>query len=427
MFKCKLPYMKRILLILCILLNNYSAIYAQLSIESCQEKAKKNYPLIKRYDLIEKTKDYNLSNAAKGYLPQFSVSAKATYQSDVTGIPISVPGIDIQPLSKDQYGVSLDVNQTIWDGGVINSKKEIAKSSSEVALKQLEVTLYSLNDRVNQLYFGILLLDAKIDQNRLLQEELGRNFDMISSYIENGVANQSDLDAVKVEQLRTKQTQTQLGSNRKAYIDMLSVLIGEPINEGVILEKPNVDGDVLTKDIKRPELYLFEAQHKDLETQKRFIKIGYMPKFGLFATGGYGRPGLNMLEDKFAAYYIAGIRLSWNFGGLYTEKNERRLIEANQNSLAVEKETFLFNTNLEVTKEQNEINRNRDLLKYDDEIITLRNNMKKSAEIKVANGTLTVTDLMREINAEDLARQDKIQHEIELLLSIYNLKYTTNN
>lgn len=419
--------MKRAIIVLCIILSSYSTIYAQLTIEGCQEKAKKNYPLIKRYQLIEKTKGYNLSNAAKGYLPQFSVSAKATYQSDVTGIPISVPGVDIKPLSKDQYGVTLDINQTIWDGGVVSSRKEMAKTGSEVALKQLEVTLYSINDRVNQLFFGILLLDAKVQQNQLLQDELERNFNLISSYIQNGVANQSDLDAIKVEQLKSMQIKTQLNSNRKAYLDMLSVLIGEPIHEDIILEKPSVNGEWISGRIERPELYLFDAQYNDLETQKKIIRTAYMPKLGLFATGGYGKPGLNMLEDKFAAYYMGGVRLSWNFGGLYTEKNDRRLIEANQSSLATEKETFLFNTSMEVTQEQSEIKRNRDLLEYDDEIISLRNNVKKSAEIKVANGTLTVTDLMREINAEDLAKQDKIQHEIELLLSIYNLKFTTNN
>lgn len=419
--------MKRAIIVLCIILSSYSTIYAQLTIEGCQEKAKKNYPLIKRYQLIEKTKGYNLSNAAKGYLPQFSVSAKATYQSDVTGIPISVPGVDIKPLSKDQYGVTLDINQTIWDGGVVSSRKGMAKTGSEVALKQLEVTLYSINDRVNQLFFGILLLDAKVQQNQLLQDELERNFNLISSYIQNGVANQSDLDAIKVEQLKSMQIKTQLNSNRKAYLDMLSVLIGEPIHEDIILEKPSVNTEWISGRIERPELYLLDAQYNDLETQKKIIRTAYMPKLGLFATGGYGKPGLNMLEDKFAAYYMGGVRLSWNFGGLYTEKNDRRLIEANQSSLAAEKETFLFNTSMEVTQEQSEIKRNRDLLEYDDEIISLRNNVKKSAEIKVANGTLTVTDLMREINAEDLAKQDKIQHKIELLLSIYNLKFTTNN
>ena len=398
-----------------------------VTLDECHAKARQNYPLIKRYELIEKSRGFNLSNAGKGYLPQISLSAKASYQSEVTKIPISVPGIDIKGLSKDQYSATIDVSQTIWDGGVISAKKDVANASANVEQKQLDVDLYTINDRVNQLYFGILLLDAKIKQNDLLQAELERNYNQVSSYIQNGVANQSDLDAVKVEQLKARQNKTQLQSSRKSYIDMLATLIGEDIKENTELQKPKGEDFVVSRQVNRPELDLFDAQFDNLEIQKKSIKTGYMPKLGLFVTGGYGKPGLNMLENDFSPYYIGGVRLSWNFGSLYTQKNDKRLIETNQNSVLTQRETFLFNTNMETVQEQNEIEKNRDLLKYDDEIIYLRNNVKKAAETKVANGILTVTDLLREINAEDMAKQDKIQHEIELLLSIYDLKFTTNN
>lgn len=400
---------------------------ATLQLEVCHQKAKANYPLIRRYELIEKSKEYNLSNAGKGYLPQFSLSAKASYQSEVTKIPISVPGIDIKGLSKDQYSATIDITQTIWDGGVIGSKKNITNANADVEKKQLDVDLYTINDRVNQLYFGILLLDAKLTQNELLQEELLRNYNLISSYIQNGIANQADLDAIKVEQLKTAQNKTQLLSNRRSYLDMLALLIGESLDKSTILQKPEREDLINSSQVNRPELKLFDAQLNSLEIQKKSIKTGYMPKLGLFLTGGYGKPGLNMLDNDFSPYYIGGVRLSWNFGSLYTQKNDKKLIEINQDNLLTQRETFLFNTSLETTQEQQEIEKNRDLLKYDDEIISLRNNVKRAAEAKVANGTLTVTDLMREINNEDLAKQDKIQHEIELLLSIYNLKYTTNN
>ena len=360
-------------------------------------------------------------------MPQFSLSAKASYQSEVTRIPISVPGIDIKGLSKDQYSATIDITQTIWDGGAIGSKKEITNANADVDKKQLDVDLYTINDRVNQLYFGILLLDARIKQNDLLQEELQRNYNLISSYIQNGIANQADLDAIKVEQLKTAQNKTQLLSNRKSYLDMLALLIGENLDKSTTLQKPEGEDLIISSQMNRPELELFDAQLNSLETQKRSIKTSYMPKLGLFLTGGYGKPGLNMLDNDFSPYYIGGVRLSWNFGSLYTQKNDKKLIEINQDNVLTQRETFLFNTNLETTQEQQEIEKNRDLLKYDDEIISLRTNVKRAAEAKVANGTLTVTDLMREINNEDLAKQDKIQHEIELLLSIYNLKYTTNN
>ena len=408
----------------------FSAIaFAQntLTIEQCQQMAKENYPLIKRYGLIERSKEYNLSNAGKGYLPQFSLSAKASYQSEVTKIPIDIQGIDIKGLSKDQYSATIDVTQTIWDGGVISSKKDITKASSYAEQKQLDVDMYKIVYQVNQMYFGILLLDARLKQNTLLQEELQRNFDLISSYIINGIANQSDLDAIKVEQLKTVQNKAQIVSNKKAYLVMLGILIGQKLNENIILPRPNADNLTIASQVKRPELELFDAQLANLETQKKAIKAGYMPKLGLFLTGGYGKPALNMLNNDFSAYYIGGIRLSWNFGSLYTQKNDRKLIETNQDNITTSRETFLFNTSLETSQEQNEINKNKDLLKYDDDIVILRNNVKRATEAKVANGTSTVIDLMRDVNAEDLAKQDRIQHEIELLQAIYNLKYTTNN
>lgn len=398
-----------------------------LTIEQCQQMAKENYPLIKRYGLIEKSKEYNLSNVSKGYLPQFSLSAKASYQSEVTKIPVDIPGMDIKGLSKDQYSATIDINQTIWDGGVISSQKDITHASSYAEQKQLDVDMYSINSRVNQMYFGILLLDARLEQNKLLQEELQRNNDQISSYIQNGVANQSDLDAIKVEQLKAVQNKAQLESNRKSYLEMLGILVGETLNDKTILQKPKAENLIVSSQIKRPELELFDAQINNLEVQKKAIKAGYMPKLGLFLTGGYGKPALNMLKNDFSAYYIGGIRLSWNFGSLYTQKNDKRLIEINQDNVTTQRETFLFNTNMETSQEQNEIKKNRDLLKYDDDIVILRNNVKKATETKVANGMSTVLDLMRDINAEDLAKQDRIQHEIELLQAIYNLKYTTNN
>lgn len=136
--------------------------------------------------------------------------------------------------------------------------------------------------------------------------------------------------------------------------------------------------------------------------------------------------GLNMLKNEFSAYYVAGVRLSWNFGNLYTRKNESRQLILNQQDVNVQKETFLFNTHLEITQNNSEIKKLTELMKNDEEIITLRNNIKKSAQAKVANGTLTVTEMLREVTAENIAMQDKILHEIQLLSAIYELKYTTN-
>ena len=363
--------------------------YAQITLEECLRKTQDNYPLVHQYGLVEKTKEYNLENAAKGYLPQFALSAKASYQSDVTEIPAKLPGVDLKGLPKDQYQVMLELQQKIWDGGGIRMQKKQTIAEAEVEKEKLNVDMYALNDRVNDLYFGILLLDEQIKQNTLLQDELERNYRQITAYVENGIANQADLDAVKVEQLNTKQKRVDLVSSRAAYLKMLSLLVGEALSPETVLEKPVPQSTVsAVSEIRRPELALFDAQGAGLQVQEKALNVRHLPQFGLFVQGAYGNPGLDMLKNEFSPYYMAGVRLSWNFGSLYTLEKQMR---------------------------------------DDDEIIRLRTNIRKAAEAKVANGTLTVTEMLRELTNESLARQSKAMHEIQRLMGIYQLKYTTND
>lgn len=412
-------------------LVSYAPCFAQLSIEACYEKARANYPLIKQYGLIEKTKEYNLSNAAKGYLPQVTFSAQATYQSDVTEIPIDLDaigltGVKIPSVSQDQYKMELALNQTLWDGGAIRSERKTLRTQAEVDQRDMDVSMYTINERVNQLYFGVLLAEAQLEQNKVLQAELRRNCDQVSSYIKNGIANQSDLDAIQVDLLKAKQTEAQFEHTKRAYREMLSRLIGEEIGEETRLVKPEAVRP-LTKENNRPELELYQARIRNLRAQDSRITAGMMPKLGLFVTGGYGKPGLDMFEDNFKAYYLAGVRLSWNLGSLYTRKNDRRKIQTGIRSIETQRETFLFNTSLDVAQRNATIDKYIDQLKYDDEIIALRGFVKRASEAKMANGTLSGTDLTRDIHAEQSAIQDKILHEIELLMAIYNLRYAINN
>jgi outer membrane protein TolC len=423
--------MKRIIYLLVLMAGCSLTAFAQWSIEDCQVKARENYPLIRKYRLIEQSKEYSLANASKAYLPQFQVNARATYQSEVTSIPISLPGIDIPQLKKDQYQATLEANQVLWDGGAIRSQKKMTEAASEMESKQVDVEIYALEERVNQLFFGILLFDAQLEQNQILQDELQRNHSTITSYIEQGVANQADLDAVRVEQLNSRQTRTQIQSTRRAYIEMLSIMIGDELGEEAVLKKPDTETlygkAILSQIVNRPEIQLFEAQSNWYDSQKALIKSAFLPKVGLFLQGGFGRPGLNMLSNEFDPFYIGGVRLTWNLGSLYTQKNDLQKIEINKNSVDTQKDVFLYNIRLAISRENQDIKRLKDLMMYDDEIISLRENIRKSAEAKVANGTLTVTELMREISRESLAKQTKASHEIDLLIAIYNLKNTTNN
>ena len=412
-------------------LVSYAPCFAQLSIEACYEKARANYPLIKQYGLIEKTKEYNLSNAAKGYLPQVTFSAQATYQSDVTEIPINLDaigltGVEIPSVSQDQYKMELALSQTLWDGGAIRSERKTLRTQAEVDQRDMDVSMYAINERVNQLYFGVLLAEAQLEQNKVLQAELRRSCEQVSSYIKNGIAQQSDLDAIRVDLLKAKQTEAQFEHTKRAYREMLSRLIGEEIGEETRLVKPEAVRP-LTKENNRPELELYQAQIRNLRAQDSRITAGMMPKLGLFVTGGYGKPGLDMFEDNFKAYYLAGVKLSWNLGSLYTRKNDRRKIQTGIRSIETQRETFLFNTSLDVAQRNATIDKYIDQLKYDDEIIALRGSVKRASEAKMANGTLSGTDLTRDIHAEQSAIQDKILHEIELLMAIYNLRYAINN
>ena len=421
--------MKRIIFSLSLLLF-MPGMYGQtghITLEECQQKTQDNYPLVRQYDLVEKTKEYNLENAARGYLPQFALSAKASYQSDVTELPIAIPGVDIKGMAKDQYQVMLELKQNIWDGGEIRSRKEQVKASSDVDREKLNVDMYALTERVNQVYFGILLLDEQLRQNQLFLEDLERTHKQISSYIENGIASQSDLDAVSVEQLNTRQKRIELTSSRQAYLSMLALLTGEEMPAGISLQKPVPEWDIPVIANNRPELIWFDAQNGRLQVQEEALKTQLMPRFGLFVQGAYGNPGLNMLKNEFSPYYVAGVRLSWNFGSLYTLRNDRRVIAANRQLLNSNRDVFLFNTRLQATQQGSAVESVRRQMADDDEIIRLRTSIRKASEAKVANGTMTVTDMLRDMTSENLARQTKALHEVQLLMNMYQLKYTTNN
>lgn len=398
---------------------------AQLTLEACYRAARENYPLVRQFDLIERTKDFTVENATKSYFPQLGFSGKASYQSDVTKMPFSIPGVEFG-LDKDQYQLVLELNQTIWDGGAVRNRKEEARAKSEVQKGQLEVNLYALDDRVNQLFFGMLLIDAQLAQNALLQAQLARNHGQVSACMQQGVANQADLDAVAVEQLNARQTEGELRVNRKAYAEVLGLLTGRKGIDAERLVKPSATVEPLEEN-RRPELSLYESQRRQLSVQEKGLTARYMPKLGVFAQGAYGDPGLNMLKGGFEPYYIAGLRLSWNISDLYTRKNDKRLLAASRDDIDVQEAVFRLNNRMEAAQHWRTVEKIDTLMKNDDELIRLRTNIRKSAEAKVANGTLTVTEMLREVTAEDQAKQAKALHEIQRLQALYDIKYTMNH
>lgn len=409
---------------------------AQLTLETCRQKARDHYPLTRQYGLIEQTAQFTVDAANKGYLPQVSVSVRASYQSDVTAIPESLSQILSQmtgrevtfpTLSRDQYQLVVEANQLIWDGGAIAVQNKITSSGSEVEKQKLEVDLYALNERVDQLFFGILLIDEQLLQTQTLKSDLQTSYNRLKACYDNGVANLSDLDVIKVEQINVVQRETEMKSNRQAFWTMLSTLIGLPSGEIIPLLKPEIPSAFSENQINRPELNLFEAQNNWYDSQKSLIGVANRPRIGAYLQGGYGQPGLNMFSTGFSPYYLCGIRLSWSLSGLYTQKNNLGKLAVGKQQVDLQKETFLFNTQLKINQQTAEIQKLRTLINNDTDIICLRTSIKQVAASKVENGTLTATDLVREINAEDQARRLKSLHETQLLMAIFNLKNTTNN
>ena len=401
-----------------------------LTIEDCQGMARENYPAIARFNVIENIRSFNLENANRAYYPQLSLNAKATWQSDVTKIdlelPSNFPPLEVPVPDKDQYQVYGQLNQLIWDGGKVSAQKEMIVANAEVEKQKLETEIYLLQERVNQVFFGILLLNEQLTQQGILEKELQRNLEKVQSYVLNGVANDADLSAVKVEQLKTNQQRIQMESALDSYIKILSVLTGHRIDPKTVFVKPPVAEVPDHVVIDRPELRLFTAQENLLNSQKTALNARNRPVISAFAQGGYGKPALNMFENKFKPYVIGGVSFSWNLGSLYTYKQEKKSIEQQKLTLDSERETFLYNLNVQLPQQQNEIKKYCQTMQDDDEIIRLRKQIKDAAEAKVENGTLTVSDLLQEINALEAARQAKSLHEIQYLMSVYKLKFTTN-
>jgi len=412
-----------------------TAIMAQ-TLEECQQAAERNYPLIKQYGLIEKTTQLTVANIQKGWLPQVSASAQATYQSDVMSWPDQMKtmmtgmGIDMKGLTKDQYRVGIDVNQTLFDGGVISSQKAIARQQGKVQEAQTEVQLYKVRKRVNEMYFSLLMLDEQIVLNHDMQELLAGNERKLQAMMKSGTAAESDWQSVKAERLKVVQQATSLESQKRMLTMMLSTFCGIETNN---IQKPLVkaeNGELMSESL-RPELRALDAQIGLLNAQEKALNAALMPKLGVFAQGYYGYPGLNMFEDmmshKWSLNGIIGARLTWNIGALYTRKNDKAKLQLQRDLTESNREVFLFNNRMEQLQQSEEISRYKQLMNDDAEIISLRAAVRKAAESKLSHGIIDVNDLLREINQENAARVQQSMHEIEMLKEIYDNKFTTNN
>ena len=404
------------------------------SLDECRRLARENYPAIRQYDLIAQTEQYNLSNAARAWIPQVALSGQATYQSATPTYPeafktiLQANGIEMAGIHRDQYKVSIDVSQHIWDGGKSRADKAIAKAEAEEQRSRVDVSLYDLQSRVDNLYFGILLLDERKAQTEVLIELLASNLARLQTYYKNGVAMQADVDAVEAELLAARQTLGQVESSRMSYRRMLEIFIGQPLTTDK-LERPAMQ-QLQSRTLARPELALFEAQESILTAQRKAINVSLMPRFSAFAQVYYGYPGLDMFKSMVSSDWsfnaIAGVRVSWNIGAFYTKRNNLEKLNAAEKQIAVQRDVFLFNTQMQTTQDDGEIARLRQAITDDSRIVELRRRVRMAAESQLKNGVIDATDLLRKISDETAAALARSTHEIELLQSIYRLKTTLN-
>lgn len=400
----------------------------QLTLEDCYRLAETNYPLTRQRALIEKTRDYTIANIAKGIYPQLSVNGSATYQSAVTSLSLP-PALGIPfniTLPKDQYNLHGEISQTLTGFGINKQQREISRTGARLQEENLNTDLYQLRDRVNQLFFGALLITGQLGQNELAAQDIRTGIANVRAAINNGTDFKSSLNKLQAELLKTEQHSIELSASRDAYTDMLGLFINEPIDSSTVLAKP--DQPAVVDSINRPELRAYDLQIKSYAEQLRLSKMNLYPQLNAFFQGGYGRPNpVNFLSTQWSAYYLTGLRLTWTIGGAYTYKKDRLISKNNQEMVRAQRNTFLFNTTQTMHQENADIRKYRRLIRDDDEIVRLRESVSKASAVQLQNGVTTANDYLLDVNATNQARQDRVVHEIQLLLTQWDYKTTSGN
>ncbi len=393
-----------------------------MTLKMCYDLSRINYPMVKQLGLLETIRDYNLDNLSKGYLPNLSINGQASYQSEVTELPFKLPNLSVPSLNKDQYKLYMDAYQPILDGKMVKRQQNLVNANTQVEIEKVEVELYKLKERIDQIFFGILLMDAQKLQTQNLIKDLQNTLKKTNAAITNGTALPSSASLIDAEILKIKQRNIELNANRSAFINVLSILTKTALNDATKFVKPEYN--VSIQGSSRPELRLYQAQKSSFIAQDQLISTKNSLKLGLFGQAGYGRPAFNFFNNNFDFYYIGGLKLTMNISSLYTKKAERAILITNQNSIDIQQENFELNNSLILSQQEVEINKYKELILTDKEIIDLRTKVIAVAESQLNNGTLSTTDYITNLNALDQAKQNQVLHTIQLLQAQINQQTT---
>ncbi len=385
-----------------------------LTLEFCRNRAVEVYPLSAQKALNVQATDLQTENLDKNYLPEIGLNGKATYQSEVTQVPVKMPGINIPTPDKDMYDLYLSLSQTIWDGGVTHNKKALEQADLQISQQQVDVQLYQVKERVNGLYFRILLAQKShallVSNRETINEKLGE----IRSGIRHGVILPSSADALQAQVLQIDQNLAELNSNINALFEMLGQLLEMQIPPSTPLVLPHPE--IRTNDFvnRRPEYELLGMQQHKLELSKDLVSATYLPKFSGFGKLGYGKPGLNMLSNSFTTYYYVGVGLSWNILNWNKQKNQKKLLDVKNDILETQRRTFDKNVNIQVSDDLANIRKYEEMIAKDADIISLREKIRLTASSQLDNGTITSSQYIDELNRETRARLDQEMHRIRL-------------
>ncbi|MGB5436812.1 MAG: TolC family protein [Maribacter sp.] len=400
-----------------------------ITLDECFDLVSKNYPLARQSVLLENQVQLDMEALKKGKLPQLDVNAQATYQSDVTSLPLQLPNVTVEPPNKDQYRATLDVNQLIDNGGLIDATSKVKEATSKVNQQQVDVNLYGLKSQVNSMYLSVLLLQENQALLNAKEEQLKARVEEVKAGVQYGALLISSEQALVAELLKIKQQAAELNYNKSALIQRLSLLIGKELSQTTNLVRP----DIFIADTRsnRPELLLFDLQKEQIDFSSKLISKSNLPKINAFVQGGYGNPGLNMLDNSFNTFYMTGLKLNWNVFDWNKTKTEKKSLEINKDIVNTQRETFELNNNMELVNLQSEIDKIEALIATDNEIIVLREDILKTAESQLKNGVITSSAYITEFTNLYEAKNQLNLHETQLLLNkiqhqITNGTYTKN-
>lgn len=413
--------MKRAILLFGIVFSLFAVAQEPLTLEQCYNLAEKAYPLSRQVALLTEKSKSELAEIRKDALPQLSLNARASYQSEVVRIPLEMPGVTIASPNKDQHQATLDVEQLIYNGNSLSKRSALKEAETESDKQQVSVVLYTLKNRVNQYFFNALLLQEQTELLGAKTRQLEARLQEVASAVKFGTVLQSEKDVLQAELLLARQEMTVVKKNKETVLSQLSALIFTEIDATARLEKPQIllSSPVLST---RPELKLYELRREEIAQRQELLGIENYPRLSGFAQAGYGNPGLNMLNNAFDDFYMVGLRLNWKVFDWGSSKDKKQALEISKEIVSTEKETFLLNNSIELQQAFNEIDKYAALLEADQEIVDLRRSIVASGESQLQNGVITASEFLVEFNKLYSAEINQKLHELQLELAKANYR-----